>query len=210
MPSFSIAAARARMPGAEVCSERKSSSMMTMGKQNFMGAVPCRTRRRLLVATPSAGAHAWRAGRVKGANYAAIRKGWLPRLPTPHPGGRHLRALVSDLGQRDALLALIFAAAILVRGLADFVGLEEDHLRDALVGVNLRRQRGGVGELQRDKALPLGLEGRDVDDDAATGVRAFSETNREHVTRDTKVLNRAGKREGVWRNDAPITPEVDE
>src|SRR3977135_1592473 len=73
----------------------------------------------------------------------------------------------SDLGQRDALLALIFAAAVLVRGLADFVGLEEDHLRDALVGVDLRGQRSRVGKLQRDIAFPLRLERRDVDDDAA-------------------------------------------
>src|ERR1700682_4284180 len=130
--------------------------------------------------------------------------------PTPRSGGRDRQAFWSDLGQRDALLALIFAATVLVRGLADFVGLEEDHLRDAFVGVDLRGQRGGVGELQRDKTFPLGLERRDVDDDAATGVRAFSETNREHVARDTKVLNSAGKREGVRRNDAPITPEVDE
>ena len=38
----------------------------------------------------------------------------------------------SDAGQRDALLILVFPAAIPVRGLADLVGLEEDHLRDAL------------------------------------------------------------------------------
>src|SRR3569623_699132 len=36
MPSFSIASAKARMPRPEVFSERKSSSMMTMGKRNFM------------------------------------------------------------------------------------------------------------------------------------------------------------------------------
>jgi hypothetical protein len=36
MPSSSIALASARMPRPEVFSERKSSSMMTMGKRNFM------------------------------------------------------------------------------------------------------------------------------------------------------------------------------
>ncbi len=36
MPSFSIAAASARMPRPDVFSERKSSSMMTMGKRNFI------------------------------------------------------------------------------------------------------------------------------------------------------------------------------
>src|SRR5262245_48171466 len=38
MPSFSIALASARMPSPEAFSERKSSSMMTMGKRNFMRA----------------------------------------------------------------------------------------------------------------------------------------------------------------------------
>ena len=38
MPSSSIASASARMPRPEVFSERKSSSMMTMGKRNFMAA----------------------------------------------------------------------------------------------------------------------------------------------------------------------------
>src|SRR6266851_3497458 len=98
------------------------------------------------------------------------------RRPTPRSGGAKERrqALFSDLGQRDALLPLIFATAVLVRGLADFVGLEEDHLRDALVGVDFCGQRSGVGKLQRDIAFPLRLERRDVDDDAAARVGAFS------------------------------------
>ena len=37
-------------------------------------------------------------------------------------------------------------------------GFQEDHLRHAFVGVDLGGQRRGVGELQRDVALPLGLE----------------------------------------------------
>src|SRR5437867_301896 len=37
MPSFSMAAASARMPRPEAFSERKSSSMITRGKRNFMG-----------------------------------------------------------------------------------------------------------------------------------------------------------------------------
>src|SRR4051794_16213245 len=36
MPSFSMASASARMPRPDVFSERKSSSMMTIGKRNFM------------------------------------------------------------------------------------------------------------------------------------------------------------------------------
>src|SRR5450830_2095978 len=53
MPSFSIASARARMPRPDVFSERKSSSMMTIGKRNFMDSskAKCRAskRRGLLV-----------------------------------------------------------------------------------------------------------------------------------------------------------------
>src|ERR1700687_3926916 len=138
MPSFSIAAASARRPSPEVFSERKSSSMMTTGKRNFMDAVQCRPCRRRLpvVARQPSDKHAGLGG-WKGANYAAIRKRWLPPAPDASIGGRQERrqAFFSDLGQRDALLALIFATAVLVRGLADFVGLEEDHMRDALVGV---------------------------------------------------------------------------
>src|ERR1700682_19 len=94
--------------------------------------------------------------------------------PTPRSGGRERAGFWSDLGQRDALLALIFAATVLVRGLADFVGLEEDYLRNALVVVDFRGQRGVVGKFQRDVAFPFRLERRDVDDDAAAGVRAFA------------------------------------
>ena len=88
-------------------------------------------------------------------------------FPVSRPG-------TSGLRQRDALLALVLAAAILVRGRAHFVGLEEQHLRHALVGVDLRGQRRGVGELQRHVPFPLGLERRDVDDDAAARVRRLA------------------------------------
>ena len=40
VPSFSIASASARMPRPDAFSERKSSSMMTTGKRNFMQRLP--------------------------------------------------------------------------------------------------------------------------------------------------------------------------
>jgi hypothetical protein len=45
------------------------------------------------------------------------------------------------LREGDAALALVFATAIFVGGFADviLIGLEEDDLGDALVGVDLRR-----------------------------------------------------------------------
>src|SRR5690606_1743733 len=50
--------------------------------------------------------------------------------------------------QGHAGLALVLAATVAVGRLADVigVGLEEQHLRHALVGVDARRQRRGVAE----------------------------------------------------------------
>ena len=53
--------------------------------------------------------------------------------------GRPLRS-----GQCHAPLTLILTAAVFVAGLADFIGLEEKHLCDSLVGVDLGGQGGRV------------------------------------------------------------------
>src|SRR6185369_9182272 len=58
----------------------------------------------------------------------------------------------SDFRKRDAALALVFSGLVAVRDLAGFVALEEEELAGALVGVDLRRQRRGVGEFQRHVA----------------------------------------------------------
>src|SRR4029450_3721859 len=89
-------------------------------------------------------------------------------------------APTSGLGQRHPVLALVLAAAVLVTGLADLVALEEDDLGTAFDGVDLGRQRRRVAELERYVALPLGLEGRDVDDDPAPRVGALSQADRQH------------------------------
>jgi hypothetical protein len=69
-------------------------------------------------------------------------------------------------------LTLIFAGLVLVAGLAHVIGigLEEQDLTDALVGIDLRRQRGRIGDFEGDVAFPLGLEGRDVGNDSAASV----------------------------------------
>jgi len=41
-----------------------------------------------------------------------------------------------------------------------------------------------LGDFEGDEALPLGLEGVDVDDDAAAGVGGFADTDGEDVARD--------------------------
>src|SRR5262249_25824800 len=64
----------------------------------------------------------------------------------------------SNLRQRHAALRLVLALLVLVRHRARLVTLEEDHLRDAFVRVDFGRQRRRVRDLDRDVALPLGLE----------------------------------------------------
>src|SRR5581483_6576326 len=116
----------------------------------------------------------------------------------------------SDLRQGDALLSLVLAAAVAVRNLAHLVGLDEDDLGDALVGIDLGGQRRRVGELERHVALPLGLERRDVDDDAAARVGRLAEADREDVPRDAEELHGARERERVRRDDADVAAVVDE
>ena len=139
------------------------------------------------------------AASTDGADYT---RGWRkPEMRQPE---------ISGARQGDAPLALVLAATVTVRDLADLVGLEEQHLGAALAGVDLGRQRRGVGELQRHVAFPLRLEGGDVDDDAAARVGGLAQADGEHVARDAEVLDRAGQREGVGRDDADIAHEVDE
>ena len=75
---------------------------------------------------------------------------------------------------------------------------------DTLVGVDLCGQGRGVGELQCDVALPLGLEWRHIHDDAAARIGRFAQANSQHIARDAEVLHRAGERKGVGRNHADV------
>jgi uncharacterized membrane protein len=126
--------------------------------------------------------------------------------------GIGLPLLVQMHGADAASLAatLVFAAAIAVTRAADFVGLEEKHLRDALVGVDLRRQRRGIRELQGDVAFPLRFQRRHVDDDAAARVRALAQAHHERGARDAEEFDRACQRERVRRNDAHLAADIDE
>ena len=95
----------------------------------------------------------------------------------------------SGLRQCDAALALVLPAAVLVRGLADLVRFEEQHLRDAFVRIDLRGQRRGVGELERDVAFPLGFQRRYVHYYAATCVRRIVD---DEIVGDEVVQRRHG------------------
>src|SRR4029077_2486969 len=105
---------------------------------------------------------------------------------------------------------LVLAATILVRGRAHLIRLEEQHLRHALVGVDLRGERSGVGELERDMPFPFGFQRRYVHYYTAARECAFSNSNYEHVAWHTKVFDRARQRKRVRWNDANITSEIDE
>src|SRR5246127_1757675 len=142
-------------------------------------------------------------------NHRAIAATWLTAMIATDAGLEEAHT-ASDLRQRDALLTLVFSAAILVRGLAHLVGLEEDHLRHAFVGVDLRRQRGRIREFEGDEAFPLRLERRHVHDDAAARIRRFAERDREHAARDAEILDRARKRKRIRRYGAGVALEVDE
>ena len=96
-----------------------------------------------------------------------------------------------QLWQNDSLLRLVLAFAVSVAGFTNLVGLEEDDLAKALVGINSRRERRGVRDLQRYEAFPLGLERGHVHDDAAAGVGAFAYANGEHAARNLEVFDRA-------------------
>ena len=56
--------------------------------------------------------------------------------------------------------------------------------------------------------FPFGLEGSDVDDDAAAGVGAFAKAHGKDVTRDAKVFHAARQRKGVGWHDTFIGGDV--
>ena len=138
------------------------------------------------------------AASTDGADYT---RGW--RKPEMHPPE------ISGARQGDAPLALVLAATVTVRDLADLVGLEEQHLGAALAGVDLGRQRRGVGKLQRHIAFPLRLEGRHVHDDSAARIRVLVQADGEHVARNAEIFHGARQRKAVGRNDANLALEID-
>ena len=58
--------------------------------------------------------------------------------------------------------------------------------------------------------FPFRLERRHVDDDPAARVGRLAETDRQNVARDPEVLESAGQREGIRRDDADVRLDVHE
>jgi hypothetical protein len=66
----------------------------------------------------------------------------------------------------------------------------------------------GVGDFDGDKAFPLRLKGRNVHDDAATGIGRFAETNCENIPWYPKIFDCAGQSKGVGGNGTNFALEL--
>src|SRR5215472_13315348 len=95
----------------------------------------------------------------------------------------------SKLWQDDSLLSLVLSFSVGVAGFADFVGFEEDDLAQAFVGIDSRRKRRSVRDFEGDESFPLGLERGHVDDDAAAGVGALANADRQHAARNLEIFD---------------------
>src|SRR5215469_14214406 len=124
--------------------------------------------------------------------------------------GRLSHMIHLQLWQDDSLLRLILAFSVGIAGFADFVGLEEDDLAEAFVRVDTRWKRRGVRDFKRDEPFPLRLERSDVDNDAAAGIGALSDADRQYAARNLEIFDRARQSEGVWRDDADVRLYCDE
>jgi hypothetical protein len=66
-------------------------------------------------------------------------------------------------------LTVIFPFAVAVGHLTWLIRFKEQYLRDALICIDLGRQRRRVANFQRDVAFPLRFKGGDIGDDARVG-----------------------------------------
>src|SRR5699024_8223161 len=114
--------------------------------------------------------------------------------------------------QCHTALTLVFTAAVFITGLTNVVriALKKQHLCHALARINTRRQVGGITKFQRHMPFPLRLKWGDVDDDTAACIGRFTKTNRQYITRNTKILHRARQSKRVWRNDTLVTDDINE
>ena len=106
-------------------------------------------------------------------------------------GAAAVPTLFLGLGQRHALLALIFTTAVLVGYFTRLIRFKKQHLCDTLIRINLCRQRCGVREFQSDVPFPLRFKRGDVDDNTAARIGRFAETDGRGVARAGKVFDRA-------------------
>ena len=115
-----------------------------------------------------------------------------------------------QLRQRHPALAHIFARAVSIARLARLIAFEEEELACAFIGVNLCRQRRGVGKFQRHMAFPARLKRGDIHDDAAARIGRFAKADHQHIFGHAEIFHRARQCEGIGRDDANIRLAVDE
>ena len=108
----------------------------------------------------------------------------------------------SGFGRRNPSLSHVLATALFVSHLTLLIGLIKQHLSHAFIGINLGRQRRGIGKFQSDMAFPLWLQWRDVNDNAAARIGGFAQTNCKYVFGNAEILYRPRQRERIWRNYA--------
>src|SRR5205807_8744773 len=114
--------------------------------------------------------------------------------PTSSAAPRPRSVEASDLGKLHSLLTLVFPFLVLVGDRRLFVAAKEENLGDPFVRVDLRGKGSGVRDFECDVPLPLGLEGRDVGDDAAARVRRLADRHGEYIARNAEVFDGARQR----------------
>jgi hypothetical protein len=142
-----------------------------------------------------------------GALYAGA---WPVPLPLPTSfGGReaYIDQLATQLRCSDPVLLLYPAElAALASAGAEAAGVEsldwESFAEAEAPATELQRRR--VGDFDGDVALPLRFERSNIYYYTASCIRAFSQTNRQHVARDAEVLDRAGEGEAVGGDNADV------
>src|SRR5207244_11005179 len=100
--------------------------------------------------------------------------------------------------------SLVFTFLVFIADLTliALVRREEEDLRDSFVGIDAGGQGSGVGDLERDEALPFGLERRHGGDDAATSVGALADATRQDGRGGTEVLHGASEGERIrWHDE---------
>jgi hypothetical protein len=113
-----------------------------------------------------------------------------------------------SFGKSYTRLTLVFAPSVFVAGGAHLVRFEEQDLRTALARVDFGRQRRGVAELQCHITFPLWLKWCHVNDDAAARISAFTQANRQNITRYAEILHCSRQCKAVGRDDAAVALKI--
>ena len=93
---------------------------------------------------------------------------------------------------------------------AGFIRFEKYYLCHPFICIDLGWQRRCVGKFERNIAFPFGLKRGHIDDYPTAGIGGFSQTDREHVSRNSEIFNGPSQCERIWRDNTDITLIIDE